>query len=357
MLATSRRIAADPYASDGAAAMMARQRSRSLAGPVAVPLGTAYSEPRVSRPPHRRSASTHHRDPVFEREREMALRSRSRAGSVGRHHPDFASVVPANIAFVASSGSSSDHRSRGREQSRSRVSSSSSHHHRDQSTHSLTRPSATRRSTWQGPPSGQTFQPQLKVHRQLAYSSSSNGPPPILYDVTRAPSHDNILAPPPTSFIASLTRRSRGPPQPVPAHTLALPATRPFVPSLSLYLPGPDSGMPIQCPRDWKINAVSMSATDPQHTALTNLDVLQAVYSSLREPVSRFEWEALGTGSNAQRRVAEAYSRRCEMTGSKREWESGIRRVDYLCGRTLLCGIEYRPDGICELVFTKPAAA
>ena len=62
--------------------MMARKRSRSIGGPIAVPLGTAYSEPRASRPPHRRSASTHHRDPAYEREREIALaRSRTRAGS------------------------------------------------------------------------------------------------------------------------------------------------------------------------------------------------------------------------------------------------------------------------------------
>lgn len=98
-----------------------------------------------------------------------------------------------------------------------------------------------------------------------------------------------------------------------------------------------------------------MSTTDPAHTALTNLDVLHAVYASLRAPVSRREWDALGAGSGAQRRVAEAYSKRCERTGSQREWDAGVRRVDWLCGRTVLCGVECRPDGGCELVFAKPA--
>ncbi|EJD06469.1 uncharacterized protein FOMMEDRAFT_17022 [Fomitiporia mediterranea MF3/22] len=343
MLTQSRRLPAEHFASD---ASFSRARSRSLAGPIAVPLGSAYSEPRHVRPPHRRSASTHHRDPAYERDYELA-RSHSRHGSVGRH-PEFPNVVPANIATA---GSNSSHHSRGREQSRSRVSSSSSH--RDTSAHSMTRPNAVRRSTWQGPPSGTTFAPSLKIHRQLA---SNNGSPAILYDVTRAPSHDNILAPPPTSLLASLTRRSRAPPQPVPAHTLALPATRPFVPSLRLSLPASSSSMPVPLPRDWVINAVSIGTTDPAHTALTNLDVLHAVYSTLREPVSRREWDALGSGSNAQRRIAEAYSKRCERSGRQSEWDAGVRRVDYLCGRTMMCGIECRPDGMCELVFTKAHA-
>lgn len=270
--------------------------------------------------------------------------------TVGRqHYPEFANVVPANIASV---GSVSDHYSRGREPARVRVASSS----RETSAHSVTRPNATRRATWQGPPSGTTFAPPIKIHRQLA-CSGGNGAPAILYDVTRAPSHDNILAPPPTSLLASITRRSRGPPQPVPAHTLALPATRPFVPSLTLSLPGSSSSMPLPLPRDWTINATSGSATDPARTALTNLDVLYSVHSSLREPVSRREWESLGTGSSAQRRVAEAYSRRCEKSGKSNEWEAGIRRVDWLCGRTVLCGVECRPDGAHELVFTKSATA
>lgn len=214
------------------------------------------------------------------------------------------------------------------------------------------RPSASRRQTWQGQPS-KAFAPSLKVHRALAVSAGSA--PAIFYDVTRSPAHDNILAPPPTSILASLTRRSRAPPQPVPAHTLALPATRPFVPQLTLALPSPQSGLPIALPAEWAVPVKSMSASDPQHTALTNLDVLHAVYASLRTPVSRREWESLGTGSSSQRRIAEAYKNRCEAMGRQKEWDAGVRRVDWLCGRTMLHGVEVRADGQCELVFAKPA--
>lgn len=64
---SSRRMPAEynaPYAQDSYAA---RKRSRSFAGPVAVPLGSAYSEPH-QRPNARRSASNH-RDSERERER------------------------------------------------------------------------------------------------------------------------------------------------------------------------------------------------------------------------------------------------------------------------------------------------
>lgn len=80
MLANSRRLPADAhYAAD--ASLIARKRSRSFAGPVAVPLGSAYSEPRHSRPPHRRSASSHHREHGYEREQRELVRSHSRHGS------------------------------------------------------------------------------------------------------------------------------------------------------------------------------------------------------------------------------------------------------------------------------------
>ena len=97
-----------------------------------------------------------------------------------------------------------------------------------------------------------------------------------------------------------------------------------------------------------------MSASDPAHTALTNLDVLHAVYQSLRTPVSRREWESIGSGSSSQRRIAEAYKNRCEISGKQKEWDSGIRRIDWLCGRTMFHGVNVRADGQPELVFAKP---
>lgn len=146
------------------------------------------------------------------------------------------------------------------------------------------------------------------------------------------------------------------PPAPVQAHTLALPATRPFVPELTLAFPA----MP-GVPADWSVRAVSRSSAtssnDPSaaaRTALTNLDVIHAVYSTLRAPVSRREWEALGGGSSAQKRVAEAYKSRCEELRDPREWDAGVRRSDFLCGRTVFWGVDCRADGVCELVFSKP---
>lgn len=145
-------------------------------------------------------------------------------------------------------------------------------------------------------------------------------------------------------------RRSRTPPQPVRGRTFALPATRPFVPQLTLALPGPYSGIPIALPADWSVSAASTSTSDPAHTALTNLNILHAVYGSLRTPVSRREWESLGTGSSIQRRVAEAYKLRCEALGRQKAWDAGVK-----CGRALLLGVEVQADGQCELVFAKPS--
>lgn len=194
----------------------------------------------------------------------------------------------------------------------------------------------------------------LKVQSALAFSVGS---PAIFYDITRSPAHDNILAPPPTSLLASLTRRLRAPPQLVPTHTLTLPATRPFVPRLILALPGPHSGLPVPVPAEWVIFAESMSSSDPQHAALTNLDVLHAVYKSLRAPVSRREWESPDTDSSSQRRIAEAYKHRREASGRQKEWDARVRRlrrIDWLCGRTMLHGLEIKLDGQCEFVFAKP---
>lgn len=355
MLNGSRRVPDYAYAQAQMQDSMARQRSRSIGGPIAVPLGTAYSEPERVRPPHRRSASSHghlahqiytqapssssrsghgHGYDGYSSERDI----RGRRGSLGRLHPEFATVVPADIG-------SDPYGSRGRASSRSREQASRV---KELST---SRPPNSRRQTWQGKPST-TFVPALKVHRALAYSQ---GHPAVLYDVTRAPAHDNIFAPPSQSFLASITRRNRAAPTPVAPHTLALPATRPFVPELTLALPPmiASSSVSVSLASSWAVKAVSMGGTDPAHTALTNMDVLHSIYKSLRTPVSRREWDALGAGSSAQKRIAEAYTDRCRASGNQKEWDAGVRRVDFLVGRTLLQGVECRPDGACELVFAR----
>lgn len=77
MLTNSRRVPDYAYASH-MQDVMARKRSRSFGGPVAVPLGTAYSEPERVRPPQKRSASSHGR--VAHQPYTQAPSSSSRSG-------------------------------------------------------------------------------------------------------------------------------------------------------------------------------------------------------------------------------------------------------------------------------------
>ena len=147
--------------------------------------------------------------------------------------------------------------------------------------------------------------------------------PALVFDVIHKPSHSNILA---AQTMA-----------PVAPHALNLPATMPRVSQLNLTIPG----LP------WQVRVTS--TTNPLH-AITNLDVIESVYSSLRVPVSRREWEALGHNSKSQLRITDAYGKRCAQT---RDWENGVRRCDFLLGRTILVGIESKADGSHELIFTK----
>ncbi|THH10314.1 hypothetical protein EW145_g1415 [Phellinidium pouzarii] len=292
-----------------------RKRSRSFGGPVAVPLSSAYSEPRS----HRRSSSTNGRAPYHPTAGSGSgsshghghgyERERGRHGSISRHHPDFASVVPADIASTLS-----DPYARGRTPPIPKES----------------RPPASRRATWQAPPSSH-FAPSLKIHRALACTARA---PALFYDVTYAPSHLNILAPPPV--VDSCVFH-----------------TAPVRPSAyaRAYTRSP-------CDAAFRTRAAPRTADASRRAfglgPLTNLDVLHAVYSALRTPASRREWDALGAGSATQKRVAEAYKRRCEVLGTQREWDAGVRRIDFLCGRTVLWGVECRADGVCELVLAKP---
>jgi hypothetical protein len=88
---------------------------------------------------------------------------------------------------------------------------------------------------------------------------------------------------------------------------------------------------------------------------VTNLDVLYALHRVLAIRVTHEEWEALGHGSRAQQKVTRAYEKRCIKMGGG--WESGVRRIDWLGGKTGLIGVEVDKiavgDGVCKLVFGK----
>lgn len=95
-------------------------------------------------------------------------------------------------------------------------------------------------------------------------------------------------------------------------------------------------------------NAGSRTSSKPPDSDayITNLDVLISVHEQLMLPVTQEEWAELGDGtSNLQRRIGRAYRRRCQQThhtGESGSWADGVKRLDYLEGRTHLVGIEAR---------------
>ncbi|KAG6915032.1 hypothetical protein DXG01_013823 [Tephrocybe rancida] len=102
-------------------------------------------------------------------------------------------------------------------------------------------------------------------------------------------------------------------------------------------------------------NASSTPNAMAKHT--TNLDVLHAIHLSLAARVTAKEWEILS--SSGKKRVLKAYEKRCVKADGG--WDEGVRRVDYLCGKTMLVGIEFTKDKFDDqkpfkgkLVFTLP---
>jgi hypothetical protein len=168
--------------------------------------------------------------------------------------------------------------------------------------------------------------------------------PPISYDVTYTPSSRTVV--------------DRNTLSPVPAHTLAQPATDP--PTLTTLvlrsdkLPWPirassSSAKPV--PRFYL--AGSSNAGNPS-TPVSNLDVLYALHNTLSVRVTQQEWEALGHGSRAQRKATRAYEERCTKMGGG--WDGGVRRIDYLGEKIRLIGVEVdktADGGAGKLVFGK----
>jgi hypothetical protein len=183
----------------------------------------------------------------------------------------------------------------------------------------------------------------LHMHPLFAYSRLHHAP--IQYDVGRAPSARTVL---------DCTTHS-----PVPAHTLAQPATDP--PTAA-----PDQLVLRSHKFPWTIVVKASSPTSSSKkvkrsssrssvagTVITNLDILYAIHTTLLARVTPEEWEALGNGSKAQRKVTRAYEKRCSIMGG---WEGGVRRVDWLSGKTHLIGIEVdrsSGNGVGKLVFAR----
>lgn len=190
------------------------------------------------------------------------------------------------------------------------------------------RPSLQQRHTWQTPhesahsyigmdPHGRRA-PALHMHPLFASTRLHSAP--INYDVTFAPSPRTVL--------------DRTTHSPVDAHTLSQPATDPPTPASSRILLRSDKF-------PWPV--VVGSSRNGRSPDITNLDLLHALHETLLTRVTPQEWEALGNGSRAQRKVTQAYEQRCTRLGGG--WEGGVRRVDWLHGKTRLIGIEVEKNG------------
>jgi len=187
------------------------------------------------------------------------------------------------------------------------------------------------------------------MHPLLATSKLNRAP--ISYDVSHLPS--------PHTVVDRVTRSA------VPAHTLGQPATDP--PTLTrLVLRSHKFPWPIVvnagCSNSYKKKTVpkfylgETSPTTPTSASgsipVSCSDVLHAVHGTLAQAATPEEWDALGRGSHAQRKISRAYDRRCRSLGGG--WDGGIRRVDWLGEKTRLIGVEVDKDSgsnVGNLVF------
>jgi hypothetical protein len=198
------------------------------------------------------------------------------------------------------------------------------------------------------PSRSQARAPRFHMHPLLSYTRLHHAP--ISYDIAFTPSARTVV--------------DRTVHSPLPAVTLAQPATEPPIPASSRLLlrspklPWTVAVGPIGSPTTFFIGKDGEKRKAKSSAALTNLDVLYAVHSTLMTCVTPEEWHSLGEGSRAQRRVAEAYKERCTRMGGG--WEGGVRRVDWLGSKTHLIGVEIDKsneagENVGRLVFGRPS--
>lgn len=180
----------------------------------------------------------------------------------------------------------------------------------------------------------------LRMHPLLAVTRLHNAP--ISYDILYTPSTRTVLDR--TTHMA------------VPPHTLAQPATDPATPiSARIVLRSDKFPWPVVVGPSSSSKSGSrfyLGGSDKSnHSAITNLDLLYALHTTLLTRVTPQEWESLGHGSRAQRKVTQAYEKRCKRMGGG--WEGGVRRIDWLHCRTRLVGVEVDKYGQGKLSFSK----
>ncbi|KAK7437906.1 hypothetical protein VKT23_018341 [Stygiomarasmius scandens] len=169
---------------------------------------------------------------------------------------------------------------------------------------------------------------------------------------TRAPiSYDVMYRPTPQTVLDRITHSA------IPSNTLSQPATDP--PTFGTLVLNSD-----RFPWPIIVRPAAASATgstkfyfggSSQSVPVTNNDLILTLYSALSSRVTREEWDALGKGSRAQRKVTRAYERRTRALGDK---AGGVRRIDWLGKKTWLIGIEVDKTAIdtsvAKLIFGKP---
>lgn len=180
-----------------------------------------------------------------------------------------------------------------------------------------------------GPVTPPSYQVPLPGH----YAPASYAPPPKAKPIVQTPRAHSLLAysgshHPPLNFdvtlpISALTARYR----PLPTPLLSEPAISPAVPSLVIathLLP-------------WSITIYSSNGY-----YVTVRDVLEGIYRALRKNVTHNEYHSIPSHKE-QLRVNEAYERRYSRIrdhyASREEKQGGVKRVDFLRGRTRFMGI------------------
>ncbi|EGO04133.1 hypothetical protein SERLA73DRAFT_102479 [Serpula lacrymans var. lacrymans S7.3] len=222
-----------------------------------------------------------------------------------------------------------------------------------------TRPSLKQTHTWQssissasGSSQAYASDPRLAshpgpLHMHPLFATTRLHSAPISYDVLFAPS--------------SRTALDRTTHTAVPAHTLAQPATDPPTLATSRIVlrsdkfPWPVIVTPSSLNPSSGSSFYLGSSKGGRSAALSNMDLLYSVHTTLLTRITPQEWEALGHGSRAQRKITRAYEKRCTKMGGG--WEGGVRRIDWLHGKTRLIGIEAEKHGSAvgsgKLVFGK----
>ncbi|KAI0628654.1 hypothetical protein C8Q77DRAFT_1220813 [Trametes polyzona] len=221
----------------------------------------------------------------------------------------------------------------------------------------------------------QTRSTTLHMHPLLAYTRLHRAP--ILYDVSFTPSARTVLDRATRSAIPPSTLSEPATDAPIPAggrlvlHSHKFPwpviatASHHSTPASATSASGTGSasrrprftvGPPSSSSRSRHPSTSGSDAGSIGASAITNLDVLYAVHTTLMVPITPEEWEALGHGSKAQQKVTRAYERRCTRMGGG--WEGGVRRIDWLGEKTWLVGVEVDKaagqGGAGKLVFGKP---